>query len=144
MDRPHPYKHVCTSNFRRGRGTERGYLCEWGGVVGDRIRRLRRDRGLTLADLAHSIPKPEGGHFSPGYISRIERGWTSATLYAYLAIAAALDVDPGSLLGPDAASLETDTAEAVLLRWMRARGVAPHDALLRLSADSSDRSAMTT
>jgi transcriptional regulator with XRE-family HTH domain len=78
------------------------------------------------------VPKPEGGHFSPGYISRIERGWATATLYAYLAIAAALDVDPGRLLGPDAAATDIGEDEAILLRCVSELGIEPHQAVLRL------------
>ncbi len=102
--------------------------------MGSRIRRLRRDRGMRIVDLARAVTKPEGGHYSLGYISRIERGWASATLYAYVAIAAVLDVDPGKLLGPDNALLDTDAADLVLLEWMRGRGLAPHDVLLALTS----------
>jgi hypothetical protein len=63
---------------------------------------------MTLYDLAVSVRKPEGGHYSPGYFSRLERGWASAPLYTYLAIADVLEVDAGVLLGPDAASLDAD------------------------------------
>jgi transcriptional regulator with XRE-family HTH domain len=40
-------------------------------VVGDRIRRLRQDRGWSLAELRAQVLKPEGGHYSAGYFSRL-------------------------------------------------------------------------
>jgi transcriptional regulator with XRE-family HTH domain len=67
-------------------------------------------------------------------MSRLERGRANAPFYVYLAIADALEVDPGVLLGPDAASLEVSEGEAVLLRWLRGRGIEPHEAMLRLTA----------
>ncbi len=65
--------------------------CDWTIVVGDRIRRLRRDRKLTLVELSGRTERPRGRPFSPGYISRIERGWANAPLSSYLTLAAALD-----------------------------------------------------
>jgi transcriptional regulator with XRE-family HTH domain len=94
-------------------------------VVGGRIRRLRRQRSITLQALGTSIGKDGGcGYYSGGFISRLERGRASAPLYVYLAIADVLEVEAGVLPGPD--------AEAVLLRWLRARGTEPHEAILLL------------
>lgn len=87
---------------------------------------------MTLYDPASAVRKPEGGHYSPGYFSRLERGWASAPLYTYLAVADALEVDAGVLLGPDAASLATSEAEAMLLRCLRSLGIPPHDAMAAL------------
>jgi transcriptional regulator with XRE-family HTH domain len=120
-------------------GSPDRYHCAWGAVVGDRIRRLRQARDMTLYDLTQLVHKPEGGPYSAGYLSRLERGWASAPLYVYLAIAAALDVDPGILLGPDAARLETSESEAMLLRCLRGLGVEPHEALLRLTEISNEK-----
>ena len=89
---------------------------------------------MTLFDLTRAVRKPEGGHYSPGYFSRLERGWASAPLYTYLAIADAFDLDPGVLLGPDAATLETSEGEAMLLRCLRGLGIEPHEAVLTLTA----------
>jgi transcriptional regulator with XRE-family HTH domain len=88
--------------------------CEWGAVVGGRIRRLRRWRRATLQDLGRSLVRPNGGHYSAGFVSRLERGQTSAPFYIYLAIADALEVDPGVLMGPDAATKGLSEAEEVL------------------------------
>ena len=109
------------------------YFCEWGLVIGSRVRRLRRQRAMSLATLGKSIGKDDGcGYYSGGFISRLERGRASAPLYVYLAIADALEVDPGVLLGPEGATMPVREAETVLLRWLRARGTEPHEAILRL------------
>jgi hypothetical protein len=54
------------------------YYVEWGVVMGDRIGRLRQDRHWALKDLAQRVPKPDGGGYSIGYFSRLERGWGNA------------------------------------------------------------------
>src|SRR4051812_48309548 len=83
------------------------YYCEWGAVVGGRIRRLRRARSMTLQALGSAIGKPDGwGWYSGGFISRLGRGRSAAPLYVYLAIADVLEVDAGVLLGPEASALE--------------------------------------
>lgn len=105
------------------------YHCEWSIVVGDRIRRLRNRRGLTLKGLCELVTKPEGGHYSIGYLSRLERGWASAPLYLYLALADALGVEAGRLLGPDDAARSVSEAEMTLVRYMRRLDLSP-DAVL--------------
>jgi transcriptional regulator with XRE-family HTH domain len=119
---------------KRPYGIADPYYCQWGAVVGDRVRRLRRDRDMKLRDLAEALHKPEGGHYSPGFISKLERGRASAPLYVYLAVADALAVDAGVLLGPDSASLRTSDAEAMLLRCLRGLKIEPHDAITALVA----------
>jgi transcriptional regulator with XRE-family HTH domain len=109
--------------------------CEWTVVVGDRIRRLRRDRGLTLVDLAAMVEKPRGKCFSPGYISRVERGWANTPLSTYLAIAASLEVAPWRLLGPEEVQKEVTEAELTLIQFLRHIGLPPHEALARLTSD---------
>jgi transcriptional regulator with XRE-family HTH domain len=118
--------------YRGGNSTADPYWCDWAAVVGDRVRRLRQARDMRLIDLSAAVWKPEGGHYNPGYFSRLERGWASAPLYVYLAVADALGVDAGVLLGPDAASLEVSEAEATLLRCLRSLGIAPHEAVAAL------------
>lgn len=108
--------------------------CEWTVVVGDRIRRLRRDRGVTLVQLAESVQKPNGKSLSPGYISRVERGWANAPLSTYLAVAAALDVAPWRLLGPEEVQKAVTDAELTLLQFLRHVEIPPHEALARLAA----------
>lgn len=55
-------------------------------VLGDRIRGLRKRRGLTLADLATAAG------LSAGYISQIERNLAQPSIPALVAIAACLEV----------------------------------------------------
>lgn len=98
--------------YKYPRGPADPYYCEWGMVVGGRIRRRRREREMTLQDLTEEIHRPEGGRHSIGYLSRLERGSASAPLYTYVAIAEALDVDAGLLLGPDPSLLDA--------KWRRA------------------------
>src|SRR3954469_4531419 len=59
--------------------------CEWGALVGGRIRRLRRRRRMTLTDFGRALTRPDGSHFSAGWVSRLERGRSAAALYVYLA-----------------------------------------------------------
>ena len=109
------------------------YYREWAVVVGDRIRRLRQQRGWSLRDLTERVHKPEGGHYSGGYFSRLERGWGSAPLYVYLIIAEQLEVDAGVLLGPDEVQREITPAEGVLLRFLERSGIDPETAIARLA-----------
>ena len=102
-------------------------------VIGGRIRRLRLDRGMTLAQLAERVHKPEtGGWYSPSYISRLERGWANAPLYVYLRIAEALGVDEWRLFAVDEVAREVSAAELVVVRFLREAGLAPEEALARL------------
>lgn len=110
--------------------------CQWAVVIGDRIRRIRTARGWLLRDLAERVRRPDGHRYSLGYFSKIERGWATAPLYAYLAVAAALDVDPGRLFGSDAAMLDASEAEITLLRTVRSLGLEPHEALAILAAQA--------
>jgi transcriptional regulator with XRE-family HTH domain len=108
------------------------YHCEWGVIIGDRIRRLRRDRGMTLADLCAAVDKPDGGHYTTGFFSRLERGWASGPLVTYAEVAAQFGVEPGRLLGPDDAQCEVSEAEMTLIRVLRQMGLPPHEAIGRL------------
>jgi transcriptional regulator with XRE-family HTH domain len=109
------------------------YYLEWAVTVGDRIRHLRRARDWALRDLAERVPKPEGGHFSSGYFSRLERGWGSAPLYTYIKIAEAFEVDPGRLLGPEEVQRDVTPEQSVLLRVLERAGIDPADAIVRLT-----------
>jgi transcriptional regulator with XRE-family HTH domain len=127
------YNRGLANGYRTGPKWPDPWHCEWGVVVGDRIRRLRRARNLTLADLATEVHKPEGGHYSPGYISRLERGWATAPLYVYLAIADVLGTDPGRLLGEDAALQDATESEMTLLMSLRLMRIQPEVALARIA-----------
>ncbi|MEA2361843.1 MAG: hypothetical protein QOD71_988 [Thermoleophilaceae bacterium] len=123
------------SSFRRKDGPRWSdpYYLEWAIVVGDRIRRLRRDRDWSLIDLTRRVPKPEGGFYSAGHFSRLERGWASAPLYVYVKIAEAFEVDPGVLMGPDEVNLGTTAEQRLLLRVLDEAGIAPATAIVRLT-----------
>ena len=101
-------------------------------VVGDRIRRLRLERGLRLVDVARRVRRPEGTHYSGGYVSRVERGWANAPLYVYLQIATVLEVDQWRLFAADDVFREFRMEEIVLLRFLRRVGIAPEEALARV------------
>lgn len=105
-------------------------------VVGDRIRRLRLDRGMRLLELARRIPKPSGRPYSASYVSRIERGWAHAPIYVYDHIARALDVDPWLLFAQDEVRHDPRPDELVLLRFLRRAGISP-DEVLWLLADAA-------
>ncbi len=109
------------------------YFCEWSQVVGGRIRRLRLERGWALHELASRVRKPEGGSYTAGYFSRLERGWASAPLSVYLGIAAALEAEPGGLLGEDEVGRETTAAQRALLAFVDAAGLSPEQAIVRLA-----------
>ena len=110
-------------------------------MVGDRIRRLRRDRDLTLVELSWKVEKPNGKTFSPGHISKIERGWANAPLSTYLAIAAGLEVAVWRLLGPEEVQKEVTDAELTLIQFLRHVDLPPHEALARLAGAPSPASA---
>lgn len=110
----------------------RRYRCEWGEVVGGRVRRLREAQGLTLAQVAGSFQRPDGGHYSPGFLSRLERGWASPPLWVYVVLAEHFDVEPGRLLGPDHVATVISEAEVTLLRLLRRLRVEPDEAIARL------------
>jgi transcriptional regulator with XRE-family HTH domain len=121
-----------TAEVGDGVGWGRRYRLEWGEVVGHRVRRLRQARKWTLTDLARAVPKPEGGRYSAGYFSRLERGWTSPSLYVYVAIAEVFGLAPGELLGVEEFDREFTAEQRMLLRVVDELGLAPHEALTRL------------
>jgi transcriptional regulator with XRE-family HTH domain len=108
------------------------YFCEWGEVVGGRIRRLRQARGMTLRELADNVRTAERGHHSIGYLSKLERGWSSPPFFTYVAIIEALDGDIGRMLGPDPFVTQPDAAEEMLLTCLRDLAIPPHEAMLRI------------
>jgi hypothetical protein len=110
----------------------RRYRCEWGEVVGGRVRRLRAAQGLSLVQVTGSFQRPDGGHYSPGFLSRLERGWASPPLWVYVVLAERFEVEPGRLLGPDHVATEVNEAELTLLRVLRRLGIEPDEAIVRL------------
>lgn len=109
------------------------YYSDWSAVVGDRVRRLRRDRDMALVDLCGIVDKPDGARYTPGFFSRLERGWASGPLATYVNVAEALEVEPGRLLGPDDVQLEISEAEMTLVDLVRRIGISPAEAIARLA-----------
>jgi hypothetical protein len=110
----------------------RRYRCEWGEVVGGRVRRLRTAQGMSLVQVADSFQRPDGGHYSPGFLSRLERGWASPPLWVYVVLAERFGVEPGRLLGPDHVATEVSEAELTLLRLLRRLRIEADEAIVRL------------
>ena len=65
-------------------------------LVGENVRRLRLDRGVTQEELAVK------SGFGQNYISDLERGRRNPTVVTLWEIAEALGVTPVDLLEPDA------------------------------------------
>jgi transcriptional regulator with XRE-family HTH domain len=127
-----PYRFDPLRSGFRSAGPDR-YFCEWGVVVGDRIRRLRQARDWHLIDLCDAVDKPDGGHYTTGFFSRLERGWGSGPLTTYANVAYAFGIDPGRLLGPDDAQRDVTQAEMTLVELVRRLGLSPAEAIVRLT-----------
>ncbi len=98
-------------------------------MVGRRMRRLREALELTQGHLGVQACKPNGQSYSGGMVSRMERGHANPPIYAYVDMAAVLDVAPGVLLGSDAVEAAVDEAELTLVRFLRRIGITPDHAL---------------
>ena len=61
-------------------------------VVGENIRRLRKERGLSQEELS------EDSNITPGYLSDVENNKKSVSLETLVSIANALQVSPSELL----------------------------------------------
>jgi transcriptional regulator with XRE-family HTH domain len=68
---------------------------DWAVVLGENIRRLRKDRGLTQEHLAH-----EAG-VAMRYVAGIERAEENVSLRYLVKLADALGVEPADLLTRD-------------------------------------------
>ncbi len=126
------------SGYAAGMGRTDPYHCEWGVIVGDRIRRLRRERDMTLYELCAAVDKPDGGNYTPGFFSRLERGWASGPLVTYVEVAAQFGIQPGALLGPDDAQREVSQAEMTLVELIRRMRITPAEAIARLARLGED------
>ncbi len=108
------------------------YRCEWGQVVGGRVRRRRTDLGLMLHDLPMMTRRADGGRYSLSFFSRLERGWASPPLWLYIHLAQALEVHPGRLLGVDDSQKQVSDAELTVVKLMRRMNLQPEEAIERL------------
>ena len=116
-----------------GPAWSRAYLCQWSQVVGGRIAAFVRAAVGGCATSASGSRSPMEPATRPAYFSRLERGWSSPSLYVYLAIAAAFEVEPGVLLGADEVSRDTTPEQRVLLDYLERRGIEPVEAMARLA-----------
>jgi transcriptional regulator with XRE-family HTH domain len=92
--------------------------------IGGRLRALRRDRGLTMAELA----KATG--LTSGFLSQLERDLTSVSLSSLARICAALDVRFGDVLD------EAPTGALIRRKDVRSwTGIGTHVDLLLSSRD---------
>ncbi len=79
--------------------------------IGKKIKQLRKEKGLTLQELA------QRSGVSPGYISMLERGYKrSPTLDVLRKLAKGLDIRLPELIGEEMISVSEDEKVKVLLR----------------------------
>ncbi|MCD0450523.1 helix-turn-helix domain-containing protein [Actinocorallia sp. API 0066] len=98
-----------TKADERGKGdADRPLLRE---LVGDELRRLRREQGRTLADVARHA------RISMPYLSEVERGRKEASSEVLASVCDALSVDLGALL--------TEVGRTLLATRAPARAAAP-------------------
>lgn len=110
------------------------YRMEWAIVVGRRVRALRHQREMSIIDLAQEIERADGRPYSPSFVSRLERGWASPPLFAYITLARLFEVAPGELLGSEGVERPITDAELTMVRVVRNLGLSPEQALVRLMA----------
>jgi transcriptional regulator with XRE-family HTH domain len=110
------------------------YSTPYSQMVGARMRRARMRRDLTQGMLLRQVERPRGGSYSNGLLSRIEKGYANSPLYVYMHLAAALDLDPGRLMGSDDTQKPITEAEMTLVRFLRRTGVKPDEAIARLAS----------
>ncbi len=117
----------------------RRYKCEWGEVVGARVRRLRESRGERLIDVVGGLQKADGRSYTIGFLSRLERGWATPPLWVYVALAMRFEIEPGVLLGPEEVTRPWTDPELTLLRVLRRLGIEPHEAIALITGSGSPR-----
>jgi transcriptional regulator with XRE-family HTH domain len=108
------------------------YRMDWAMVVGRRVRTLRQQRDLAIPALADEIRRADGRPYSPSFVSRLERGWASPPLFAYILLARYFDVAPGELLGSEGVERPITDAELTLIRVARNLLLSPEEAIVRL------------
>jgi transcriptional regulator with XRE-family HTH domain len=86
-----------------------------GGALGPQIRDLRRERGLTLAQLA------EAAGLSIGHLSQVERGLSTPTIRQLQAVGAALGVRIGWFFRPVEPASPPDPGAVVVRASARKR-----------------------
>ena len=84
-------------------------------------------------------PRADGGHYSPSFFSRLERGWASPPLFVYISLAEAFGAQPGRLLGLEEAVDQVSEAELTVLKLMRRLELEPEEAIVRLTRSACAR-----
>ncbi len=77
-------------------------------LVGERLRAARKERGMSLADLARAT------ELSKGFISQVESGVSNPSLASLRKLTTALDLAPGGLLDETASLRVVKSAEQSL------------------------------
>ena len=81
----------------------------------NRIRDIRKSKGMTLADLAEACDPPT----TPQTIGRLETGMRNLSLKWMDRIAAALEVDPEMIVRSEETLKTTGSLAAQRYRWRR-------------------------
>jgi len=108
------------------------YRMDWAVVVGRRVRALRHQREMSITELAQEIERADGRPYSASFVSRLERGWASPPLFAYILLARHFEVAPGELLGSEGVERPLTDAELTLVRVARNLRLSPEAAIVRL------------
>ncbi|MBN2051642.1 MAG: cupin domain-containing protein [Spirochaetales bacterium] len=83
--------------------------------LGKNIRRIRKDKGITIQDLAAATA------LSPSFISRMERGDLNPSIASVKKIADALGIQVASLFQEDKTESAQDNEESMIVRKNRRR-----------------------
>ena len=121
-----------TNRYDYGPAWKSSMRCEWGQVVGRRVRLLRERDGLLIHQLADKLYRADGRPYSPSFVSRLERGFASPPLWVYIQLARMFEVSPGRLLGPEEMESTFSESELTLVRVMRQLKLEPDEAIARL------------
>jgi transcriptional regulator with XRE-family HTH domain len=101
--------------------------------VGDRLRRVRVDRGLSLQDVERS----SGGRWKAAVVGSYERGDRNISATRLLELAEFYEVSPGDILpGDDASARQTGNGSALVLDLERLEALGDRWAGLRRYCES--------
>lgn len=82
--------------------------------IGTRVKELRKDRGLTLTDLANKT------ELSLGFLSNLERGQTSPTIAALHTVCNALDITLNDIINTNDTHQEEEDSDGEVVSIVRA------------------------
>jgi hypothetical protein len=92
---------------------------------------------MTQNQVVSRTRRKRGGYYSQGFLSRLESGYASAPLYAYIDFATSYELDPARLMGPEDADQKVGEAELTLVKFLRHLAISPDEAMARLARGSS-------